>query len=507
MPADQLKIAMSHTAKLVKPASNAAKEGESRFSRLVSALRGKSLLKIYNSYTQQKEIFKPETTGKVKIYVCGMTVYDFCHLGHMRMLTAFDVVVRYLRFLNYEVIYARNITDIDDKIILRANENQEDYHQLAERFIQAMWEDIRTLGLLPPDHEPRATEYIPQMISLIEKLIQQGHAYVASNGDVYFHVRSFENYGCLSHRDIDDLESGARVEVNDFKKDPLDFVLWKMAKKGEPSWVSPWGEGRPGWHIECSTMAMDILGEHFDIHGGGKDLIFPHHENEIAQSEAASHKKFVNIWMHNGYVQINQEKMSKSLGNFLTIRDLLQHHHPEAIRYFIISSHYRSPLQYNDNAIPQAHQALERLYIALRHLPHAERVEHTIFEQQFISAMNDDFNTPLALSVLFELAHEIQRLRSNNESEAASHAALLRYLGSVLGILQNEADAFLQANQDIDPAYIEKLIQARNQARLEKNWAEADRIRAELSSMSVTLEDTPQGTTWRITEFYKPRPN
>lgn len=456
-----------------------------------------SHLKIYNSYSQQKEPFAPIVPGKAKVYVCGMTVYDFCHLGHMRMLTAFDVVVRYLRYLNYEVTYVRNITDIDDKIIQRAKENKEAYHQLTERFIQAMWDDIKTLGLLSPDYEPRATTFIPQMVALIEKLVTQGHAYVAANGDVFFHVRSFKHYGCLSHRNINDLESGARIEVNDFKRDPLDFVLWKMAKEGEPSWSSPWGKGRPGWHIECSTMSMNILGEHFDLHGGGKDLIFPHHENEIAQSEAASGKKFVNTWMHNGYVQVNQEKMSKSLGNFLTIRQLLQHYHPEAIRYFIIASHYRSPLQYSDNAIPQAHQALERFYIALRDLPIIKPAENTTYEKQFIEAMNDDFNTPLALSVLFELAHEIQRLRTNYKAEAAAHAAVLRRLGGVLGVLQNDPNNFLQSRNDIDPAYIEDLIVKRDQARAQRNWAEADRIRAELSSMSIVLEDTPQGTIWR----------
>jgi cysteinyl-tRNA synthetase len=459
----------------------------------------KNGLKIYNSFTQEKEDFSPLEAGKVKLYVCGMTVYDYCHLGHMRMLTAFDVVVRYLRFYGYQVTYVRNITDIDDKIIKRANENQEDFHQLTERFINAMWEDIAALGLLPPDHEPRATAFIPQMLALVEQLIQKGYAYVAVNGDVFFNVRRFAAYGCLAHRNLDDLESGARIEINDVKKDPLDFVLWKMAKPGEPAWESPWGAGRPGWHIECSAMSTQLLGEHFDIHGGGKDLIFPHHENEIAQSEAATGKKFVNLWMHNGYVQINKEKMSKSLDNFLTIRDLLQQYKAEAIRYFIIASHYRSQLQFNQEAIPQAQQALERFYIALRYFPTVSPLRESVFEARFIEAMNDDFNTPLALSVLFELAHEIQRLRSKQDDQAAAHAALLRHLGAILGILQEDPEVFLKSLEgSIDATLVETLITARNAARAQKNWAEADRLRDQLAAMSIVLEDGSQGTTWRV---------
>lgn len=457
-----------------------------------------TMLKIYNSLSQEKEVFKPRKAGQVKMYVCGMTVYDYCHLGHMRMLTAFDVILRYLRFLNFDVTYVRNITDVDDKIIKRAQENQEEPSVLAERFIQAMHEDINALGLLPPHLEPRATEYIPQMIALIEKLIQKGYAYQASNGDVFFEVRRFPQYGCLAHRDLDQLESGARVEINDVKKDPLDFVLWKMAKKGEPAWPSPWGAGRPGWHIECSAMSMDLLGEQFDIHGGGKDLIFPHHENEIAQSQAASDKKFVEVWMHNGYVEINQDKMSKSLGNFLTIRDLLAKYPAQALRYFLISSQYRSPLQFNDQAVPQAHQALQRFYIALRSLPPAEPPKESAFETRFIEAMNDDFNTPLALSGLFELAHEIQRLREKNLSQAAALGALLRKLAGILGLLQSESEAYLQAGQDQDQTKkIQQIIADREKARREKNWAEADRLRAELGKLSVVLEDGPTGTTWR----------
>ncbi len=455
------------------------------------------MLKLYNSLSQEKEVFQPLEPGKVKMYVCGMTVYDYCHLGHMRMLTAFDVIVRYLRFLNYEVTYVRNITDVDDKIIKRANENQEDYSHLAERFIRAMQEDIHALGLVAPNQEPRATEFIPQMIALIEKLVQKGYAYQAENGDVFFNVRRFPHYGCLSHRDIDELESGARVEINDVKKDPLDFVLWKMAKPGEPAWVSPWGNGRPGWHIECSAMAMALLNEQFDIHGGGKDLIFPHHENEIAQAEAASGKKFVKVWMHNGYVQINKEKMSKSLGNFLTIRDLLAQYPAEAIRYFLISSHYRSQLQFSDAAIPQAHQALERFYIALRDLPPATAVKDSPFEFRFIEAMNDDFNTPVALSVLFELAHAIQKLRDKDLPQAAAHGALLRHLGGVLGILQSKSKDFLQTTAKVDRELVMQLIADREAARAQKNWSEADRLRAKLTELSIVVEDGPEGTTWR----------
>jgi cysteinyl-tRNA synthetase len=463
------------------------------------------MLKIYNSLTQQKEEFKPIQAGKIKIYVCGPTVYDFCHIGNARSFTAFDIVVRYLRFRGYEVEFVRNITDIDDKIIKRANDNKEDFYAVVSRFTQAMHEDLDQIGLLRPDHEPKATEYVPQIVKLIEKLIANGMAYVASNGDVYYEVRKFKNYGCLSHRNIDDLESGARVDVNDVKRDPLDFVLWKLAKPGEPHWSSPWGEGRPGWHIECSAMSTGILGDNFDIHGGGKDLIFPHHENEVAQSEGATNTKFVNVWMHAGYLQIDKEKMSKSLGNFLTIRDLLPTHSPEAIRFLLISSHYRSPLHYSDQALQQARQSLERFYNALRGLPepsdkNLETDSLAKFEEDFLAAMDDDFNTPIAMSVLFELAHEIQRLKDQFPDAAAQHGVLLKKLGGAFGILQANPDEFLQSGKaDLDVAKIEGLIAARNAARASKDWAEADRVRAELTAMSVVLEDGPGGTTtWRV---------
>jgi cysteinyl-tRNA synthetase len=458
------------------------------------------MLRIYNSLTRKKETFKPIEQGKVKLYVCGVTVYDYCHLGHARTYSAFDVAIRYLRWQGMDVTYVRNITDIDDKIIKRSNENKEDFLELVERFTKAMHEDFTAIGLLMPDHEPRATEFIPQIISLIEQLLSNGSAYVASNGDVYFDVRSFKNYGCLAHRDIDKLESGARVEINDVKRDPLDFVLWKLAKPDEPKWQSPWGEGRPGWHSECSAMSNSILGNTFDIHGGGKDLIFPHHENEVAQSESATGEKFVNLWMHAGYLQIEKEKMSKSLNNFYTIRDLLKNHAPEVLRYFLITSHYRSPLQFSETAIGQSRNALERFYTALRDLPAGTPATDTTYESQFIKAMNDDFNTPIAFSVLFELAHEIQRLREKDITSAANHGALLRQLGGVLGILQDDPMTFLQAGNaklNIDAAEIEKLIAARNQARADKEWAEADRIRDELASMSVILEDGSGGTTWK----------
>ncbi len=457
------------------------------------------MLKIYNSLTQQKEIFKPIDEGRVKIYVCGPTVYDFCHIGNARSFTAFDGVVRYLRFSGYEVTYVRNITDIDDKIIKRANENHEDYHAVVERFTAAFREDMQQLNLLPPTHEPRATEFVPQIISMIEKLIANHYAYVAANGDVYYDVRKFKSYGCLSHRNIDDLESGARVEISDIKRDPLDFVLWKMAKPDEPSWESPWGAGRPGWHIECSAMSTQLLGETFDLHGGGKDLIFPHHENEIAQSEAATGEKFVNYWLHAGYLQIDKEKMSKSLGNFFTIRDILEEYSPETLRYLLVSGHYRSPLNFSKDLLQQSRNALERFYTAMRDLPQdMTELADSIFEKKFIEAMDDDFNTPIALSVLFELSHEIQRLRENDLTLAAKHALLLKKLGGVLGILQDDPVNFFQGNvEDLDIKKIEELIAARNQARAEKNWAEADRIRQELSNMSVVLEDGGAGTTWK----------
>lgn len=457
------------------------------------------MLKIYNSLTQQKELFKSITPGRVNMYVCGPTVYDFCHMGNARSFTAFDVVVRYLRYRGYQVTYVRNITDIDDKIIKRANENKEDFKAVVDRFTKAMHDDLASISLLSPDHEPTATEHVPNIIKLIETLINNGSAYVASNGDVYYDVRKFKNYGCLSHRNIDDLESGARVEVNDVKRDPLDFVLWKLAKPGEPTWDSPWGAGRPGWHIECSAMSLNLLGEHFDIHGGGKDLIFPHHENEVAQSEAATNKKFVNTWMHAGYLQIDKEKMSKSLGNFFTIRDVLQHYQPEVARYFLISGHYRSPLNYSDDILKQSRQALERLYNALRGLPSADMPTDSDFVVHFNAAMDDDFNTPIALSVLFELAHEIQRLREKDISKAAQLGMLLKYLGGVLGILQDDPEKFMQTgNQSVDAAKVEALIVARNQARASKNWAEADRIRDELAALSVVLEDNAGITTWKV---------
>lgn len=461
------------------------------------------MLQIYNTLTRLKETFKPINPRDVGVYVCGVTVYDYCHLGHARTYTAADVIIRYLRAQGYQVKYIRNITDIDDKIIKRANENKEDFNAVTTRFTQAMHEDFAALGLSVPDAEPRATEFIPQMIALIEKIIAKNHAYVASNGDVYFDVRSYADYGCLSHHNLEELESGARVEVVDVKRDPLDFVLWKLAKPGEPSWDSPWGKGRPGWHIECSAMSMQLLGEHFDLHAGGRDLIFPHHENEIAQSQAASDKKFVNVWMHAGFLQMDKEKMSKSLGNFVTIRDVLRDHSPETLRYFLIASHYRSPLVYSSDALFQAKQSLNRFYTALRslklsdHTFDSEKGLASCYAQEFLSAMDDDFNTPIALSVLFDLAHEIQRLRDKDEKAAQEHGALLRHLGGMLGILQADPEAFFQSGHDVDVQKIESLIAARQEARKNKNWAEADRIRHELSDLQIVIEDGAGGTTWK----------
>ncbi|OGT60687.1 MAG: cysteine--tRNA ligase [Gammaproteobacteria bacterium RIFCSPHIGHO2_12_FULL_45_12] len=457
------------------------------------------MLQIYNTLTRQKEPFEPLVAKQVSMYVCGVTVYDYCHLGHARTYTSADVMLRYFQWRGYGVTYVRNITDIDDKIIKRANENKESMADVTKRFTEAMHEDFAALGLRVPHHEPRATAYVPQMIRLIETLIQKGHAYVAANGDVYFEVRRFAPYGCLSHHDIDQLESGARVEVGAFKRDPLDFVLWKLAKPAEPSWPSPWGEGRPGWHIECSAMSMDLLGQQFDIHGGGRDLIFPHHENEIAQSQAATHESFAKVWVHGGFLQIDKEKMSKSLGNFVTIRDALAEHDPEVLRYFLLASHYRSALIYTDDVLLQIRQSLERFYTALRFHEETESAENTVYEKEFIAAMDDDFNTPIALSVLFELAHEIQRLREQDQAASARHAALLKRLGGVLGILQTSPDVFFQAGVDVDE--VNALIAARHKAREEKNWVEADRVRVRLASLSIVLEDGAAGTTWKKTQY------
>jgi cysteinyl-tRNA synthetase len=464
------------------------------------------MLKIYNSLTRQKETFTPIEPGKVRLYVCGMTVYDYCHLGHARVMVVFDMVVRYLRHLGYDVTYVRNVTDIDDKIIRRANDNGEPIAALTERFIAAMHEDERALGVLPPDVEPRATRAIDDMLDMIRTLIDRGYAYVGGNGDVFYAVAKFENYGQLSGKNLEDLRAGERVDVDEAKRDPLDFVLWKMAKPGEPYWESPWGRGRPGWHIECSAMSTRCLGHHFDIHGGGMDLQFPHHENEIAQSEGATGEKFVNLWMHNGFVRVNEEKMSKSLGNFFTVREILARYRPEVVRFFILNSHYRSPLNYCDENLDEANAALTRLYTALRGLslpplPVGEgRGEG--FRARFDEAMSDDFNTAEAVAVLFELAREVNRARSTNPEEAAGLAAVLKELGGILGLLQADPEEFLKgaasaAEEGLSADAIETLIQQRLDARKNKNWAEADRIRNELKEQGVVLEDGPGGTTWR----------
>ncbi|HHI76419.1 MAG TPA: cysteine--tRNA ligase [Gammaproteobacteria bacterium] len=458
------------------------------------------MLKIHNDLTRRKEPFEPLEPGKVRMYVCGMTVYDLCHLGHARVMVVFDVVYRYLKALGLEVTYVRNITDIDDKIIARANERGEPFHELTERYIRAMREDAAALGVLPPDLEPRATEHLPEIIAMIERLLERGHAYRAENGDVYYDVRSFPEYGKLSGKSIDDLEAGARVEPGEGKRDPLDFALWKAAKPGEPAWDSPWGPGRPGWHIECSAMSTSALGDTFDIHGGGADLTFPHHENEIAQSEGATGHPFVRYWMHNGFVRINDEKMSKSLGNFFTVREILERYQPEEVRYFILTSHYRSPLNYDDEHLDNARAALTRLYTALRGLPEAEPAGAEAFEARFHAAMQDDFNTPEALAVLFELVREINRLRADDEAAAAGLGAALRRMGGILGLLQQAPEDYLRAgvaDSGLSDAEIEALIARRAEAKAARDWAEADRIRDRLQEAGIVLEDGPEGTTWR----------
>lgn len=457
------------------------------------------MLRIYNTLSRQKEEFKPLVAGKVGMYVCGITVYDLLHMGHGRTYVSFDIMQRYFRYLGYDVTYVRNITDVDDKIIKRAQENNETFEQLTKRTIDMMHEDFDALRMLPADIEPKVSTHMPEIIDVIQRLINKEHAYVASNGDVMFAVSSYGEYGKLARQDLTQLVSGSRVDVDEAKRDPLDFVLWKLAKAGEPSWSSPWGEGRPGWHIECSAMNSKHLGKHFDIHGGGSDLIFPHHENEIAQSCCAFDTPYVNYWLHTGMVQVDNEKMSKSLHNFFTVRDVLKQYDAESVRYFLINGHYRSQLNYSDDNLKQAKASLERLYTALRDVNVNTDVELSGFEQvtRFNAAMDDDFNTPEALSVLFELAKDLNKEKLVDVKKASDIAGVLVKLGEVLGILQTPAEQFFQSGQGDDVAVIEQLIVKRNQARADKNWAAADEARDALTAMGIILEDSEGKTTWR----------
>ena len=463
------------------------------------------MLQIYNSMTRAKAPFEPIDAGKVRMYVCGMTVYDLCHIGHARMIVVFDVVSRYLRERGYDVTYVRNITDIDDKIIQRAAENDEPVDVLTARTIDLMHEDLDRLGVQRPDIEPRATQHMDEILDLIQRLLDNEMAYRTSGGDICFRVRQFDAYGKLSGKSLDDLQSGARVEVGDDKEDPLDFVLWKAAKPGEPAWDAPWGAGRPGWHIECSAMSMTALGEHFDIHGGGQDLRFPHHENEIAQSDCATGHTFVNVWMHNGFVRVDEEKMSKSLGNFFTIRDVLKDYHPEVLRYFIINSHYRSPLNYSDETLDQARAALEGYYLALEGLDlDQEATIDTELAAPFYAAMDDDFNTAEALAVLSGMRREINSLRQEGEvGRAAELASQLKLLGGILGLFQLEPLEFLRGiggdeqKGGLGDSEIDALLEERQQARAAKNWARADEIRDMLKENNIVLDDGAGGTRWR----------
>ncbi len=432
------------------------------------------------------------------MYVCGMTVYDYCHVGHARVMVVFDMVARYLRASGYEVDYVRNITDIDDKIIERANNNNENFHELTERFIDAMNEDAAALGVRRPDQEPRATGHIDEIVKMIQSLLKREHAYVGDNSDVYFDISAFAGYGKLSGKQLKDLRSGARVGVDEDKRDPLDFVLWKAAKPDEPSWESPWGPGRPGWHIECSAMATHCLGNHFDIHGGGQDLQFPHHENEIAQSEGASGEPFVNVWMHNGFVRVDDEKMSKSLGNFFTVREVLARYQPEVIRYFILASHYRSPLNYSDEHLDGARAALSRLYNSLLDT-HSNGAVLPEWVEKFNRVMDDDFNTPEAVAILFDLSHALNRSKESDPDRTCDLATTLRHLGGILGIIQEDPAGFLRggASDGIAEEEVQTLIEQRTRARTEKNWAESDRIRDLLDEKGISLEDKADGTNWR----------
>ncbi|NQZ31071.1 MAG: cysteine--tRNA ligase [Oceanospirillaceae bacterium] len=457
------------------------------------------MLQIYDTLTKKKAPFTPLKTGEISIYVCGMTVYDYCHIGHARVMVSFDVITRFLRSTGWKVDYVRNITDVDDKIIKRATENQESMPALTERMIEAMHEDEQKLFVLPPDQEPRATAHIQGIIDITQTLIDKGYAYPASNGDVYYRVAKFEGYGKLSNKNIDDLRAGARVAVNDAKENPIDFVLWKTAKEGEVSWDSPWGAGRPGWHIECSAMSKHCLGDNFDIHGGGPDLPFPHHENEIAQSEAANGCTFANLWMHAGAVRVNSEKMSKSLGNFFTIRDVLKKYNPEVVRLFLASVHYRSYIDYSEASLKEAQTKLERFYQALRGItPVAAPLDNT-YQADFNAAMNDDFNTPKAIAVLFELVNDLNTASRQKDAATGALAHQLLALADSIGLLQQDPESFLQGDAkegEISADVIEALIVDRKQARANKDFAESDRIRDALLAQGIVLKDTREGTSW-----------
>lgn len=457
------------------------------------------MLQIYNTLTRTKAPFVPQQDGKIGMYVCGVTVYDYCHIGHARVMVAFDVITRFLRWRGWEVNYVRNITDVDDKIIRRAAENGETPAQLTERMIAAMHADEQALSVLRPDHEPRVTTSMDDILRFIEELIASDYAYLASNGDVYYRVEKFAGYGKLSGQQIEELKSGARVEVEEIKESPLDFVLWKAAKPGEVSWASPWGAGRPGWHIECSAMSRCCIGKTLDIHGGGPDLPFPHHENEIAQSEAANGCTYANYWMHAGPVRVNQEKMSKSLNNFFTIKDVLTQHNPEVVRYFLTSAHYRSYIDYSEASLKEARSALERFYQALQGLDPVAGAVDPGYEARFVEAMEDDFNTPRALAVLFELVNELNTARRAGSDATPALAAELKRLGGIMGLLQQQPDQFLRGEDregEISADAIEALIQARNEARANKDYAGADRIRQQLLDQGVVLKDSREGTTW-----------
>ena len=458
------------------------------------------MLQIYNTLTKSKQPFTPINPGQIRMYVCGITVYDFCHIGHARVMVCFDLITRYLRARGWEVDYVRNITDVDDKILRRAAENGESVEALTDRMIAAMHEDETALSVLRPDQEPRATRHIDEIISMVQTLIDKGYAYAATNGDVYYRVEKFASYGKLTNKVVDELRAGARVEVETAKESPLDFVLWKAAKAGELSWESPWGAGRPGWHIECSAMSKCCLGDTFDIHGGGPDLPFPHHENEIAQSEAANGRTYVNYWMHAGPVRVNAEKMSKSLGNFFTIRDVLKEHNAEVIRYFLASVHYRSHIDYSVDSLREAKSALDRFYQALEGtlVTDATPDEQSDYATRFFEAMDDDFNTPRALAVLFDLVGELNRAKADGSDKAGYYAAQLRALAGLLGLLQQSPESYLQHASDgeISAEAIEALIAERREARLAKDFARSDEIRDQLATQGVVLKDGPQGTQW-----------